>query len=248
MVLTSETVAHRMADAIFKKIILKEMREEKKLMKQYSENVTDNISSNEYDSFRENLSQKFIEDTKICSSKKPMSSVTLEDIEKHACRYEDFAHRDNFEIVSEVKLDMSSSRQTLIRFVPMNIDKWNACGNWVYMFVVNDRIVKIGGTKNGLKKRAASYLCGHHTRKYNTCSITNGIIYNTFLYYLQKGAKILMYGMRCPPVYATIDVFGEQHSVETQVFDVYESVLIRKYTSEIGMPPLLSTRSDPRFS
>ncbi|AGE54559.1 hypothetical protein PBCVKS1B_266R [Paramecium bursaria Chlorella virus KS1B] len=194
------------------------------------------------------LSQKFIDDNKLDSSKKPVSNVTLDDIRRSAYHSDKFSHIGKFDVVATIKLDDSLSRQTLIKFDYTDKNKWYDCGNWIYLFVVDDMIVKIGGTKNGLKQRAASYLCGHHTRKSNACSITNGIIYNTFLSYLQQGAVIKMFGMRCPPVYATVDVFGETHTVETQTFDIYESVLIRQFANEYGTPPVLSSRSDPRYS
>ena len=58
-------------------------------------------------------------------------------------------------------------------------------------------IVKIGGTRTGLKGRVSSYLCGHHIEergKSGDCSKTNGFIYNTMEFYLNLGCKIKMYG------------------------------------------------------
>jgi hypothetical protein len=65
--------------------------------------------------------------------------------------------------------------------------------------VINDYIVKIGGTRAGLRGRANSYLCGHHIKersKSGDCSKTNGFIYNTFVHYLNKGFKIEMYAYK----------------------------------------------------
>ena len=59
----------------------------------------------------------------------------------------------------------------------------------IYIFTINNYIVKIGGTRNGLKDRTNSYLCGHYILergKSGKCSITNAFIYNTFDFYLQN--------------------------------------------------------------
>ena len=53
---------------------------------------------------------------------------------------------------------------------------------------MNDYIIKIGGTRTGLKERCGSYLCGHHVEerdKSGDCSKTNAYIYNTFEFYLR---------------------------------------------------------------
>jgi len=191
---------------------------------------------------------KLISDNMLGEDKKPRYTMTTDDVERSSLRFGEFSHSNSFAHVANITIDQSVKRQTLIEFVSVDDDKWNDAGNWIYIFTVNDFIVKIGGTKNGLKQRTMSYLCGHHTRKSNACSITNGMIYNTFLAYLQEGSKIKMYGMRCPVVSTTIVVFGEEHTVEAQIFDVYESILIRKYTVEHGTPPVFSSRADPRYS
>lgn len=59
---------------------------------------------------------------------------------------------------------------------------------WIYIFTINDHIVKIEGTRTCLKDRCISYLCGHHTTdrgKSGKCSGTNAYIYNTFYFYLK---------------------------------------------------------------
>jgi hypothetical protein len=209
--------------------------------------IDENMTYNVNDS-RLFFPKKLIADMSLPDEKRPTFTISLDDIEAKTMKFESFSHGHKFKEVANVRLDKIPKRQTLIRFEPVDKTAWCDQGNWVYIFTVNDHIVKIGGTKNGLKQRAASYLCGHHTRKSNACSITNGLIYNTFLKYLTIGASIKMYAMRCPPVYATIDVFGEEHAIETQVFDIYEAVLIKQYATEFGQAPPMSSRADPRGS
>jgi len=210
--------------------------------------ATEENSSVNVDTSSQSFPKKLIADMRLSGDKKPVATMTMDDVNNKSMKFEDFSHSKNFAHVANIIIDRVEKRQTLLEFAYVDTYMWNDSGNWIYIFTINDHIVKIGGTKNGLRQRAASYLCGHHTRKSNVCSVTNGIIYNTFLSYLIDGATIKMYGMKCPVVSTTIVAFGETHTVEAQIFDVYESVLIRKYATEHGTPPILSSRSDPRYS
>lgn len=107
-----------------------------------------------------------------------------------------------FEYVANVFLDSSSERKTVIRFESVvSKDKWMKKNRILYIFTMNDRVVKIGETRSSLKNRCASYLCGHHTMhrgKSGKCSETNAYIYNTFEYYLLNGVEIKMYSLLIP--------------------------------------------------
>ena len=120
--------------------------------------------------------------------------------------FEDYNRKNHFIHVANILLDDevykngknkgNKKRKTLIQFNPIIQSKeFNKKNEWIYLFVINNRIVKIGGTRMGLRNRAASYLCGHHIKerkKSGKCSITNAIIYNTFLFYLSNGCSIKM--------------------------------------------------------
>jgi hypothetical protein len=45
------------------------------------------------------------------------------------------------------------------------VDDFKEKKEWIYLFLINKRIVKIGGTRTGLSGRCASYLCGHHIQE-----------------------------------------------------------------------------------
>ena len=72
----------------------------------------------------------------------------------------------------------------MIQFIPkISNEDFTKKNEWLYLLVINNRIVKIGGTRTGIKGRIISYLCGHHIEergKSGDCSKTNGFIYNTF--------------------------------------------------------------------
>jgi hypothetical protein len=92
-------------------------------------------------------------------------------------------------------------KKTLIKFVPLiSAKEFNENQEWLYIFTVNNKMVKIGGTRDSIKARCGSYLCGHHVverGKSGRCSVTNSIIYNTFEFYLKLGYKFQMYGYNC---------------------------------------------------
>jgi hypothetical protein len=105
----------------------------------------------------------------------------------------------------------------MIKFNPIiSSEDFNKKTEWLYLLVINNRIVKIGGTRTGLKGRVSSYLCGHHIEergKSGDCSKTNGFIYNTFEFYLSLGCKIEMYGYELPKTEFTIEIFGKEHVI-----------------------------------
>jgi hypothetical protein len=116
--------------------------------------------------------------------------------------------------------------------------------------VINDRIVKIGGTRTGLKGRVASYLCGHHIEergKSGDCSKTNGFIYNTFEFYLQLGCKIKMYGYELPKTQIAIEIFGQETIITAQTFHAYESRFLEDYKKNYNEYPILSDNCDPEY-
>jgi hypothetical protein len=111
-------------------------------------------------------------------------------------------------------------------------------------------IVKIGGTRTGLKGRVSSYLCGHHIKergKSGDCSKTNGYIYNTLEFYLKLGSKIQMYGYELPKTEFTIEIFGKERKIIAQTYHAYESTFLEDYKNNYNVYPILSDNSDPDY-
>lgn len=160
-----------------------------------------------------------------------------------------YDRKDYFEYVAEITLD--NEKSTVIKFSP-TIEKnlFNQKSEWLYLFTINDKIVKIGGTRVGLKGRIQSYLCGHHTverGKTGDCSKTNAFIYNTFEFYLKLGYHIKMYGYKLPIKEISVNIFNNDYKVIAQTFHTYESIFLDDYKSKYGSYPLLNDNCDPQY-
>lgn len=173
----------------------------------------------------------------------------------------DYNRKDHFIPIADITLDNelfttgkkigTKKRNTLVQFVPkISNEAFSQKSEWLYLLVINDRIVKIGGTRTGLKGRVASYLCGHHVEergKSGDCSKTNGFIYNTFEFYLTLGCKIEMYGYELPKTEITIEIFGKETKIAAQTYHAYESTFLEDYKKNYNEYPILSDNCDPDY-
>jgi hypothetical protein len=155
------------------------------------------------------------------------------------------------EIVTSGKKQGNKKRNTLIQFKPkISAEEFSKKNEWIYLLVMNGRIVKIGGTRTGLKGRVSSYLCGHHIEergKSGDCSKTNGFIYNTFEFYLSLGCKIEMYGYELPKTEIIIEIFGKDTKITAQTYHAYESTFLEDYKKNYDEYPILSDNCDPDY-
>lgn len=155
------------------------------------------------------------------------------------------------EMVIQGKKQGSKKRMTLIQFVPtISIEEFDKKTEWLYIFTINGRIVKIGGTRTGIKGRVASYLCGHHIEergKSGDCSKTNGFIYNTFVFYLKLGCTIEMYGYELPKNEFEIDIFGNSVKIVAQTYHAYETTFMEDYKKIYNQYPILCDNCDPNY-
>tara|TARA_R110002074_G_scaffold399713_2_gene593449 strand:- start:747 stop:1376 length:630 start_codon:yes stop_codon:yes gene_type:complete len=140
--------------------------------------------------------------------------------------------------------------------IDIPIKEYNKRQNLVYIITYNGIIVKIGGTKTGLKGRINSYYCGYYIRerkkkngKYypGKCSVTNANIYNTIYYYLLKNNNFELYYYPIPDMYATFNIFGkiEKKKIET-TYEYYESHVLNKFKEQFKSFPILSINSHPK--
>ena len=173
--------------------------------------------------------------------------------------FEEYIRKDYFIPIADIVLDNEiftsgkkqglKKRNTLIQFIPtIPIESFNKKNEWLYLLVINGMIVKIGGTRTGLKGRVASYLCGHHIEergKSGDCSKTNGFIYNTFEFYLNLGCKIEMYGYELPKTELTIEIFDKETKITAQTYHAYESTFLEDYKKNYNEYPILSDNCDP---
>lgn len=175
--------------------------------------------------------------------------------------FDDYDQKEVFVHVADIVLDNEiyldgkkkgeKKRKTIIQFVPtINTDDFKAKNEWLYLLVVNNRIVKIGGTRVGLKGRVDSYLCGHHIQergKSGDCSKTNAFIYNTLDFYLQLGCNIKMYGYKLPKTEFEVTIINKTKKVVAQTYHAYESTFLEEYKRSYNSYPLLSDNCDPDY-
>ena len=142
-------------------------------------------------------------------------------------------------------------RKTLIKFEPsIADDEWKKEREWLYILTVNNKIVKIGGTRKGLKSRTKSYLSGHYVKERGekqSSSSTNAYIYNTFEHYIRSGYIVEMYGIRLPPLVEHRVVFGKKMVINAQTYHAYESHCLLAYKEQTGHYPVLSSNCDPSY-
>jgi hypothetical protein len=175
--------------------------------------------------------------------------------------FDSYNRKEYFKPIANITLDTdiflngakngNKKRNTLIKFDSIISQKeFNKKTEWLYIFLINNHIVKIGGTRTGLKGRISSYLCGHHVQergKSGDCSKTNGFIYNTFVFYLNLGCKIEMFGYELPKKHFEIDIFGEKTIVYAQTYHAYESKFLEDYKKTYNDFPILSDNGDPDY-
>jgi len=175
--------------------------------------------------------------------------------------FDDYNRKDYFipiadiilddELITYGKKEGSKKRNTLIQFIPkISNEDFTKKNEWLYLLVINNRIVKIGGTRTGIKGRIISYLCGHHIEergKSGDCSKTNGFIYNTFEFYLNLGCKIEMYGYELHKTEITINILDKETKIIAQTYHAYESTFLEDYKKNYNIYPILSDNSDPDY-
>jgi hypothetical protein len=175
--------------------------------------------------------------------------------------FDEYNRKDLFIPIADVVLDSevfnfgkkqgNKKRNTLIQFIPnISNEEFSVKTEWLYLLLINNRIVKIGGTRTGIKGRISSYLCGHHIEergKSGDCSKTNGFIYNTFEFYLSLGCNIKMYGYKLPKTEFTIEIFGKETKITAQTYHAYESTFLEDYKKKYNDYPILSDNCDPDY-
>jgi hypothetical protein len=176
--------------------------------------------------------------------------------------YDEYHRKSSFKLVANIKLDTEihakgknkgrKARNTLIMFEPTidSVEFNNDETEWIYILTINNRIVKIGGTRTGLKGRVGSYLCGHHIKergKSGDCSNTNAYIYNTFVFYSKLNCDIKMYGLKLPKTEVEIDILDKRVKVIAQTYHAYETIYMTDYQEKYNMVPVLCDNCDPKY-
>lgn len=182
-----------------------------------------------------------------CSYKDWVKFIPMYDI----VLFNNYNNKSYFREVADISLNNEDKSSTLIKFNNLiSKTEFNSKNEWLYLFTIDDVIVKIGGTRTGLKSRASSYLCGHYIKERNKsgdCSKTNGYIYNTFHFYLLNGSKIKMYGYKLPSNELQLNILEKEVTVYPQTFHAYESTFLNDFRETYTAYPILNNNRDPDY-
>ena len=156
---------------------------------------------------------------------------------------------------NERKPNGEKKRQTIIKAVANHPD-WNSETEAIYAIVRDGKIMKLGGTRTGMKERWGSYKCGHCVPERNKkdgspypgkMSVTNAFLYHTIEDGLLRGEDWKFYIWRLPIVHITVDILGTPTTIIAQTYHAYESKIMQKFSQIAGDIPLLCNNADPNY-
>lgn len=158
---------------------------------------------------------------------------------------------------ADIVLDDNIKRQSTITVQNFNKDIWSQKKEHIYIFTKNDVIMKIGGTRDGLKGRWGSYGCGYYVPERNNkqgvpypgkMSVTNAYLYHTIEKdLLENQSKWEIYSWLLPDMKFPVSILDREVNIFAQTFHAYESVCINKYKEKTGYIPILCDNSDPNY-
>ena len=165
---------------------------------------------------------------------------------------------NNFEKRAIITLDASDKRQTTLISTPIDASIWNSKNEHIYVLTRNNQIMKIGGTRDGLRNRWNSYLCGHcvperiKKRTGNPfpgkMSVTNAYLYHTIEEdIINTQSNWEFWSWKLPIISLPVEILEEQINVIAQTYHAYESICIKKFKNITGKIPLLCDNSDPNY-
>lgn len=165
-----------------------------------------------------------------------------------------------FEKRCSIILDPSAKRQTTLTvdIVSGQEDNWKEDTENIYAITRNGKIMKIGGTRTGMKKRWNSYLCGYCVPQRiqkktgkpfpGKMSVTNAHLYHTIEDSLLEGDEWSFYTWMLPPSTFTRTMpDGTVSVIKAQTYHAYESWAIEQFKSLTEHIPQLCNNSDPLY-
>jgi len=150
---------------------------------------------------------------------------------------------------AEIFLD-DSKRQTVIQVKPIDVT-WNENKEKIYTIVKNGKVIKVGGTRNGMKSRFSSYLCGHHVierGKSGKMSVTNAHLYHSIEKdLLDMESTWEFYTWELPITSIRVTILGKDTKIAAQTYHAYESCCNEKYKRMTCNIPIFCHNSDPEY-
>jgi len=170
--------------------------------------------------------------------------------------YCQYANGANFIKMADIVLDDSESRRTTVKTIPVNETLWKETAEHIYIITRNNIIMKLGGTRTGMKARWGSYLCGHCVAERlnkngepnpGKMSVTNAHLYHTIETDLLLGNTWEFYSWKLPNITVEVNILGKNTSVVAQTYHAYESRCIELFRSLTGHIPQLCDNADPNY-
>lgn len=151
---------------------------------------------------------------------------------------------------ADLVLDERDKPQTAVKAIPDDETLWKEDSEIIYLFVEDGMIMKIGGTRNSMKERWGSYLCGFHVAERNRsgkCSVTNAHVYHTIEKNLLDGHLWEIWCWKLPRLEQTVNILGKDVTIIAQTYHAYETVCIEKFKEHVNTIPVLCMNSDPAY-
>jgi len=182
--------------------------------------------------------------------KKENNKITIQDYNKKCGNV--------FIKIAKIKLDLTNKRQSTLDVELVNKKLWELKKEFIYIITLNDYIMKIGGTRDGMKGRWSSYGCGYYVSQrkkkdgnpyLGKMSVTNAYLYHTIENSLiaNKNNNWNIYVWDLPISKFTMNILGEDTIIIAQTYHAYETICIKKYKMFTGSLPLLSDNCDPNY-
>lgn len=170
--------------------------------------------------------------------------------------FNDLINEFKFIECAKIVLDNGRSNNT-IKVVPNDKKLWNKQTEMIYIIARNNIILKIGGTRTGMKGRWSSYLCGHcvperKNKKGNPypgkMSVTNAYLYHTIENdLLETNSDWAFYITELPIIEVDAEILGKTIKIVVQTYHAYESQIIKKFKELSGNFPILCNNCDPKY-
>ncbi len=166
----------------------------------------------------------------------------------------------NFQKCGDIILDETASRQTtlLVDVPAASKARWSRETEHIYAIVRNGQVMKLGGTRTGMKKRWASYMCGHCVPERiqkrsgepfpGKMSVTNAHLYHTIEADLLEGGTWEFWSWELPAHTFEVEMpTGVKVQIATQTYHAYESWSMSEFQGMAGHIPQLCNNSDPNY-
>lgn len=152
----------------------------------------------------------------------------------HEINYSEYQYREHFKHICNLVPDKENERLT----IDYKMDDKKDIEGLVYIFVINDKILKIGQTIGKIKDRVQSYNCGKSEHRISgTASTTNYFVLQSLLN-IKKKVKVYAYFVNR----RGYEIFGEKGKDCFPSTKVVERKFLKDFISLYKKKPIANTQ------